>query len=213
VRVDSFSPQKDPQKERAGLTYLPTSKMPKLIVFNHSSIDGYIADANGDMSWAKLSAEDAEWNAFVEENTSGSGALLFGRVTYDLMRSFWPTPQAAQQMPAVAARMNRSPKVVFSRTLETVAWQNTTLVRGDIAAAVRKMKQESMDMAILGSGSIVAQLAPEGLIDEFQIVMNPIALGAGKTMFEGMTSALRLRLLRSRTFQNGYVLLTYSPAA
>lgn len=188
--------------------------MAKLIVFNHVSLDGYIADAHGDMSWAKPTMEDAEWNHFVEQNASGGGTLLFGRVTYDLMRSFWPTPQATQQMPVIAERMNNCPKIVFSRTLETASWQNATLVKGDIAAAVRKMKQESATgMAILGSASIVAQLAQERLIDEFQVVVNPIALGAGKTMFEGMKSPLRLKLLNSRTFKNGNVLLCYEPMA
>ena len=188
--------------------------MAKLIVFNHSSVDGYIADAQGDMSWAKPSSDDAEWNAFVEQNTSGGGMLLFGRVTYDLMRSYWPTPQAAQQMPAIAARMNNFPKVVFSRTLETASWQNTTLIKADIAPAVRKMKQESsLGMAILGGASIVAQLAQERLIDEFQIVLDPVALGAGKTMFQGIASPARLKLRNSRQFKNGKVLLVYAPAA
>ena len=187
--------------------------MPKLIVFNHSSVDGYIADAKGNMSWAKPSSDDTEWNAFVEQNTGGGGMLLFGRVTYDLMRSYWPTRLAAQQMPAIAARMNNFPKVVFSRTLETASWQNTTLVKGDIARAVRRMKQESsLGMAILGSASVAAQLAEARLIDEFQIVIDPVALGTGKTMFQGISGPMRLRLLNSRTFKNGKVLLVYAPA-
>jgi len=83
----------------------------KLIVFNHVSLDGYFVDANGDMSWAHK--QDAEWNAFVEENASGGGTLVFGRITYDLMASFWPTPMAMQMMPVVAERMNNLPKVVL----------------------------------------------------------------------------------------------------
>jgi dihydrofolate reductase len=163
------------------------------------------------MSWAK-SREDAEWNAFVAENASGGGMLLFGRVTYDLMRSFWPTPQAAQQMPVVAERMNNFPKVVFSRTLDRASWNNTTLVKGDIAQAVRQMKKDSAaGLTILGSASIISQLAQERLIDEFQMVVIPIALGAGKTMFDGMKDRLPLKLLSSRTFGNGNVLLCYEP--
>jgi dihydrofolate reductase len=188
--------------------------MAKLIVFNHVSLDGYIADARGDMSWAKTAQDDPEWQAVVEQNAGGAGTLLFGRVTYDMMRSFWPTPQALQQMPVIAHSMNTRPKFVFSRTLEAASWQNTTLVKSDIAAAVRKLKQESTTgLAILGSASIVAQLAQEHLIDEYQLVVNPIALGAGKTMFEGMKSHLRLKLLNSRVFKNGNVLLTYAPTA
>lgn len=188
--------------------------MAKLIVFNNVSVDGYIADANGDMQWAKPVGADAEWNAFVEQNASGAGTLLFGRVTYDMMSSFWPTAQAKQLLPVVAERMNNAAKVVFSRTMAKAAWSNTTLMKDDIVAAVRKMKQESVaGMAILGSASIVAQLAPHGLIDEYQIVVIPIALGAGKTMFQGMPSRLPLKLLSSRTFKNGNVFLAYASMA
>ena len=184
--------------------------MRRLIVFNNLSLDGYIADANGDMSWAHQSPADAEWNAFAAENAQGGGVLLFGRVTYDLMAGFWPTPAAAAAMPAVAEGMNRMPKVVFSRTMTRAAWQNTTVVKGDIAAAVRKMKAEpGPGMAILGSGSIVAQLTQARLIDEYQLVFHPVALGKGKTMFEGLAGPVRLQLSGSRAFTNGNVLLTY----
>jgi dihydrofolate reductase len=187
--------------------------MPKLIVFNHVSLDGYFVDANGDMSWAKAHQEDQEWNEFVMENASGGGVLVFGRVTYEMMASFWPTPFAIENMPVVAERMNNLPKVVFSRTLDKASWNNTKLVKGDLATEVRKMKQEpGEDMAILGSGSIVAQLAQEGLIDEYQVVVNPIILGKGRTMFEGVKGRLSLNLTKSRAFANGNVVLCYEPA-
>jgi dihydrofolate reductase len=188
--------------------------MRKLIVFNHVSLDGYFVDSNGDMSWAKADHQDAEWNAFVTENASGGGVLVFGRITYDLMAGFWPTPFAIESMPAVAEGMNSMPKVVFSRTLDQASWNNTKLVKGDPAAEMRKMKQgEGEGMAILGSGSIVSQLAQEGLIDEYQIVVNPVVLGAGRTMFEGVKEKLSLKLTRTRAFGNGNVLLCYEPAA
>ena len=186
--------------------------MRKLVVFNQVTLDGYIADTNGHMSWAHK--QDAEWNAFVQENASGGGELLFGRITYDLMTSYWPTPLAMKNDPVVAARMNNLPKVVFSRTLENVSWNNTKLVKGDIAAEVRKMKKApGPDMVILGSGSVVAQLAQEGLIDEYQMVVNPVALGKGKTMFDGLKEKLTLKLTRTRSFGNGNVLLCYEPIA
>ena len=81
--------------------------MRKLIVFNNVTLDGYFADRNGDMSWAHR--QDAEWNAFVGGNASGGGALLFGRVTYELMASFWPTPAAMERAPVVAEGMNNMP--------------------------------------------------------------------------------------------------------
>lgn len=188
--------------------------MQKLIVFNNVTLDGYFVDRNGDMSWAHHGGDDAEFNSFVAENASGGGRLLFGRITYELMAGYWPTPGAIQNYPAVAEGMNRMEKVVFSRTLDTASWNNTKLVKSDIASEVRKMKREpGQGMTILGSGSIVAQLAPEGLIDEYQVVVNPVVLGEGRTMFEGVKSKLALKLTKSRTFSNGKVYLCYEPMA
>lgn len=185
--------------------------MRKLGAFEMVSLDGYFVDANGDMSWAHK--QDPEWNAFVGGNASGGGSLLFGRVTYELMASFWPTPAAMERAPAVAEGMNNMPKAVFSRTLDRASWQNTKLVKGDLAAEVRRMKKEpGPDMAILGSGSIVSQLARAGLIDEFQIVVNPIVLGKGKTLFEGVEEKIALKLTKTRAFGNGNVVLYYEPA-
>jgi dihydrofolate reductase len=117
-------------------------------------------------------------------------------------------------MPEVAKGMNNLPKVVFSRTLEKAAWKNTTLVKGDIEAAVRKMKNEpGPGMVIMGSGTIVSQLTQAGLIDEWQIVVNPIVLGKGRTLFEGVRDKVALRRTNSRTFGNGNVVLSYEPAA
>ena len=186
--------------------------MQKLIVFNSVSLDGYFVDANGDMSWAHK--QDPEWSEFASGNARGGGTLLFGRVTYDLMANYWPTPMAMKNDPVVAEQMNHLPKVVFSRRMEKASWNNTKLVKDDIAAEVRKMKQEPGEgMAILGSGSIVSQLAQEGLIDEFQIVVNPIVLGKGRTMFEGIEKRLALELTSSRAFSNGNVVLRYEPVA
>ncbi len=186
--------------------------MRRLVVFNQVTLDGYMADAHGDMSWAHK--DDPEWNAFAAQNASAGGLLLFGRITYELMASYWPTPAALTHAPTMAEGMNRMQKVVFSRTLKQVSWQNTTLVKGDIVAAVRRMKTEAgPGMAILGSGSIVSQFTQAGLIDEYQIVVNPIVLGRGKTMFEGITAKVSLQLTKTRAFGNGNVLLCYEPMA
>jgi len=186
--------------------------MRRVTAFEAVTLDGYFADVNGDMSWAHK--QDAEWNAFVGGNASGGGSLLFGRVTYELMASFWPTPAAMERAPAVAEGMNNMPKVVFSRTLEKASWKNTKPVKGDIAAEVRKMKKEpGPDMAILGSGSIVSQLARDRLVDEYQVVINPVVLGRGRTMFEGVKDRLALKLTGTRRFGNGNVFLRYEPAA
>lgn len=186
--------------------------MRKLVVFNNVTLDGYFTDANGDMSWAHRGSDDAEFNAFVADNARGGGQLLFGRITYELMAGYWPTPHAIKNDPIVAKGMNSMPKVVFSRTLEKASWNNTKLVKSGMAAEIRKMKNEpGEDMAIMGSGSIVSQLAPEGLIDEYQIVVNPVVLGKGRTMFDAIKEKLALKLTKTRAFSNGKVFLCYEP--
>jgi dihydrofolate reductase len=185
--------------------------MRKLTVFNTVSIDGYFADAGSDMSWAHK--QDPEWNAWVNDNASGGGVLMFGRVTYDLMTIYWPTPMAAKNDPVVARRMNEMPKIVVSRTMDQPKWNNTTLIKSDLAASVRKLKQQpGDDICILGSGSIIAQLAPERLIDAYQLVVSPIVLGKGKTLFEGVKDRLGMKLTSTRAFGNGNVLHCYEPA-
>jgi len=186
--------------------------MRRLTVFNSVSLDGYFVDARGDMRWAHK--QDPEWGAFVSENASGEAVLVFGRVTYDLMAGYWPTPDARKANPAVAERMNALPKVVFSRTLDEPSWQNTRLIKGDIAAEVRRLKQEpGPDMVILGSGSIISQLTAARLIDEYQVVLNPIVLGSGRTMFAGVEEQVHLALKKARPFGNGNVVLWYEPIA
>jgi dihydrofolate reductase len=186
--------------------------MPRLAVFNNVSLDGYFTDAKGDMSWAHNTQPDAEWDAFVAGNAQGGGRLVFGRITYELMAGYWPTPMAAKNMPAVAEHMNRLSKIVFSRTLDKASWNNTRLIKGDMVAEVRKLKKESGDdMVILGSGNIISQLAQEGLIDEYQIVVTPVVIGKGRTIFDGVTRRLPLKLTKSQAFANGNVFIVYEP--
>jgi dihydrofolate reductase len=186
--------------------------MPKIVVFNQISLDGYFADAKGDMSWAHK--HDAEWNEFASENASGGGVLVFGRITYDLMAGYWPTPEALRNNAIIAERMNNLPKIVFSRTLDKASWNNTKLVKGDIAAEMAKMKKEpGPDMVIMGSGTIVSQLTDARLIDEYQMVLNAIVLGSGRTMFSGIREKLSLTLKKTRAFRNGNVVLSYESLA
>lgn len=186
--------------------------MRKIVAFEQVSLDGFFVDAKGDMSWAHK--QDAEWNAFTAGNASGNGALLFGRKTYDMMASFWPSPMAMQTMPEVAEGMNRLAKFVASRTIESASWRNTTVIKGDLVTSIREMKKsDGPDLVILGSGSIVSQLTGAGLIDEFQIIVNPLILGQGRTLFEGVSEKVLLRLKKTRGFGNGNVILYYEPQA
>src|ERR1017187_2992584 len=123
-----------------------------------------------------------------------------------------PLRKPTKVFQTVAERMNNLPKVVFSRTLEKASWNNTKLVKGDLVTEIRKMKSEPGEgMAIMGSGSIVSQLALERVIDEYQIVVNPRALGDGRTMFDGIKERLSLKLTKSRIFRNGKLFLCYEP--
>jgi dihydrofolate reductase len=180
-------------------------------VFNLITLDGYLSGPGGDISWHNV---DAEFQEYAEKNSNSGNTLLFGRVTYELMAGYWASPEALKNDPIVAQGMNRASKIVFSRTLDKAGWINTRLVKNDLPGEVRRLKQQNeKDLTILGSGTIVAQLAQAGLIDEYQIMLNPIALGNGKTMFEGISNKLALKFISTRTFGNGNVLLQYEPAA
>lgn len=184
--------------------------MARLTVFNSVSLDGCFTDAHGDMSWAHR-GNDAEWNEFVSGNASGGGILLFGRVTYEMMHGFWTTPEAKQMMPAVADGMNRMKKAVVSRSMDKATWSNTTLIK-DLVPGVRALKGGGEDIVILGSGSVVSQLTQARLVDEYQVVVIPVVIGKGRTMFEGVTEKLDLKRKSARTFGNGNVVLCYEPA-
>lgn len=126
-----------------------------------------------------------------------------------MMVAYWPTPMAAKNDPTVAEGMNKLQKIMFSRTPKKVTWQNTRLVNGDLAKEVRNMKKDGDDLVVLGSGSIVAQLAREDLIDEYQLVTVPVVLGKGKTLFDGLDH--QLERTKTRAFKNGNVLVCYRP--
>lgn len=185
--------------------------MRQLHVFDNVSIDGFFTDARGDMSWAHR--HDPEWSEFSSGNASGQGELLFGRITYEMMAAFWPTPQAAQMLPEVARGMNAMRKYVASRSLDRADWQNTTVLKGHLADEVRSLKEQAgPDIVILGSGTIVSQLTAAKLIDGYQLVVSPTVLGKGRTLFETVPDRVGLTLTKSRAFQNGNVVLWYARA-
>jgi len=185
--------------------------MPRLNMFNNVSLDGYFTDSNNGMSWAHAGADDPEVRDFTAGNAKGAGALVFGRVTYQMMAGFWPTPMAAQMMPEVAAGMNRAQKYVFSRSLQKTDWANTTVLNGDPAQEIARLKRENgPGLTVLGSGSIVKQLTAAGLIDDYQLMVCPVILGGGRTLFEGNTGRPVLKLANSRVFKNGRVFLHYT---
>ena len=183
--------------------------MRELIAFNFITLDGYFQGPNGDLSWHRHGAEE---NEFAAGNLQHGATLLFGRVTYEMMAGYWPTPAAMENDPEVAKGMNKAEKIVFSKTLKKAEWSNTKIVKDNIAEEIKKMKQESgKGMTLLGSGSIITQLAEQGLIEEYQIMVDPVALGAGTPIFKGLKHKLDLQHVDTRTFKSGVVLLSYRP--
>jgi len=183
--------------------------MSKVIAFNFVTLNGYYEGPKGDISWHRHGPEENEYAA---ENLKSGNTLLLGRVTYELMASYWPTPIAMKNDPIVAEGMNNAAKIVFSRTLKTVAWRNTRVIRDNIVEEIMKMKQmPGKDMTVLGSGSIVTLFAEQGLLDEYQIMVDPVVIGGGTSLFKDINQKLDLRLTMTRTFKSGIVLLCYQP--
>jgi dihydrofolate reductase len=183
--------------------------MGKLIAFNLITLDGFFEGPNHDISWHNV---DQEFNEFAVEQTGAMGALLFGRVTYQLMSSYWPTPAAIADDPIVAGLMNRLPKVVFSRTLEKVHWNNTKLIKDHVAEEITTLKQQpGKDLALFGSANLMTTLIQLDLIDEHRILLNPVVLGSGQPLFKDVKDKFKLSLVKTRTFRSGNILLCYQP--
>ena len=183
--------------------------MKKIVVFNMVSVDGFFAGPNGEIDWHNVD-EAGEFNEFaISQLKEEVGVILFGRATYELMAGYWPKDGAIKDDPVVAANMNSLPKIVFSRTLEKAGWNNTTLAKTVDPAEINRMKQEiGKDIFIFGSGQLVQEFARLGLVDEYRLMVNPVALGSGKVLFKDKTQLLFLGL---KEFKNGNVLLRYKP--
>ena len=183
--------------------------MGRLIMFNLVSLDGFFAGPNGEIDWFQT---DDEFEDFSIEQTAQAKALVFGRVTYELMAGFWPTAEAAATEPAIADLMNGLPKTVFSRTLDEVTWANSRLVHDDAPGEVARLKRETAgDIYLFGSADLAQTLTAAALFDQYRVIVNPVVLGRGKPLFQG-DRRLDLRLTAERRFDNGNLLLTYEPA-
>jgi dihydrofolate reductase len=181
--------------------------MRNIIVFDSVSLDGFIAGPHGEIDWA---IRDDELTQYSKDGQSSTDMFLFGRVTYDIMASFWPTPVGKAANPTFAEALNNASKIVFSSTLAQADWQNTQLVKDLNKDEILKLKQQpGKNIMIFGSGSIVEQLANLGLIDEYQLLVNPIILGKGKPLFKDLKNRINLHLVKTKTFSSGVVLLDY----
>ena len=187
--------------------------MGKLTSFTFITLNGFFKGPKEDTSWHPHGGEASEY----ANKASGSGnILLFGRKTYEMMANFWPTPMASELFPVVAENMNKSQKIVCSNTLKpnsiiVKGWKNTTILKNDIIEQIAQLKKSSnKDLTILGSGSLLTQLSDVGLIDQYIIMFDPIALGKGTSIFEGLKNRLDLKLSSTQIFKkDGIVVLNY----
>jgi dihydrofolate reductase len=184
--------------------------MRKLKVFNFVSLNGYFQGANGDISWAHSRPE----NEYGAKMLAAGDTLLFGRKTYEMMVQFWPTDEAKKASPEIAEGMNKAEKIVFSRTLDKVEWNNARLMKDNVVEEIKTMKQTSgSNLTILGSGSIVNQFADAGLIDELQMLVHPVALNDGTPILKDIKNNLELKLADTKTFNSGTLLMVYQSVA
>ena len=181
--------------------------MRKLIMWNLMTLDGYVEGPNRDIGWHEDVWGDELQQISIEQGHA-AGALLFGRITYELMASYWPSAKGE-----IADSMNGLPKIVASRTLEKADWHNTRLVRENLPAEIARLKAESgKDIFIFGSADLSASLVPHGLIDELRVCVVPLVLGGGTLLFKSSPERLKLRLLETRPLASGGVVLRYQPA-
>ena len=181
--------------------------MRKLIFFNMVTLDGYFEGPDADISWHHV---DGAFNDFAIEQLQEVDTILFGRKTYQLMESYWPTEAARNNDPVVTALMNNTAKIVFSKTLTEVNWCNTRRVKENISEELVTLKrQPGKDLIIFGSANLSATLINLGLIDEFRVMINPLILGKGNLLFNGIHDKVKLSLIKTIPFSAGNVLLFY----
>jgi dihydrofolate reductase len=184
--------------------------MRKIIVFENVTLDGFMAGPDGELDWA---IRDDEVTQNSQEGNDSIDTFLFGRVTYDMMASFWPTPMGKSANPVFADALNNTPKIVFSTTLKKADWQNTEVMKELTKEEILKLKQQpGKNMMIFGSGALVEQLTKLRLIDEYQLMLNPVVLGKGMPLFKNTTDRMNLTLVQTKTFKSGLVLLQYQLA-
>ncbi len=181
--------------------------MRKMLSFMITSADGYHADPGQALDWQAI---DEEFSQFALAQLRDAGTPVFGRVTYELMAAFWPTP-ARESDPDVANAMNTTPKIVISRTLAQAGWPGTQVISSHAEEELAKLKQQpGKDIVIPGSSTLTAGLLQTGLLDELRIMVNPVILGQGRSLFAGAAKT-SLQLLTTRQFTSGNVLFRYQP--
>ena len=187
------------------------SGLRKLKLQVQMSIDGCIAGPNGEMDWM-VGLQDDKINKYVNELTESFGTILLGRKMADGFISYWSDVINKPNDPwyVLGKKMIKIPKVVFTKTLKKTKWINTDIATGDITDEIMKLKrQEGKDMVVYGGASFDSSLIKLGLIDEFLLFINPVAIGNGMTIFKDLKEIQEFNLVESIAFDSGEVLLHY----
>jgi dihydrofolate reductase len=180
--------------------------MRKLFWQMNVTLDGFMEGPNRELDYTAGFA-DPDFDRYATEMLQSIDAILLGRRTYQLFADYWPSAAGPD-----ADRMNQLPKVVFSRTLEKVEWNNSRLVKGKVAEEVARLKQEpGNDLALFGSADLASTLIRLGLIDEYRILLTPVVLGSGTPMFKDIRDRIGLKLTKAATWSSGIVALYYQP--
>jgi len=185
--------------------------MRKIISFMHISLDGFVSGLQGEMDWIKL---DDEMFDFVATMTDQADTALYGRVTYEMMQSYWPTageqPNATKHDIEHSTWYNKVSKVVLSKTIHETGLHNTKVIGDQLSDNINKLKQQDgTNILIFGSPGASRSLLNQGLIDEFWLFVNPVILGKGLPLFKNITGTTKLKLVESKTFSCGVIALNY----
>ena len=185
--------------------------MRSLVFFMHTSLDGFVAGLKGELDWVMV---DDQIFDFVATMTDKADTALYGRVTYDMMQSYWPTageqPNASKHDKEHSAWYNKVSKVVLSKTMNEEVLDNTTVISDQLADNINKIKKQAgKNILIFGSPAASHSLLSHGLIDEFWLFVNPVLLGQGMPLFKGVTETTNLKLIETKTFSCGVIALHY----
>lgn len=187
--------------------------MRKIIVSEMISLDGFFAGTKGNIDWHVV---EEEFNQHAINLLETVDTILFGRITYDLFESYWPAAakdsKTSKSDLEIAQRINDAEKIVFSKTMEKVGWNNVQLEKEVTLEKINQLKQKpGKDIVVYGSGTIVQKLTELGLVNEYRLFVAPVFLSKGKPLLKDLKEPLKLKLTKSEKFRSGVVMMCYEP--